>query len=315
MDTAPDRPAQLAAPHRGSLADAAAREVIALAAAAAAGDGVAPLSEDAELALRSTRAVHLLARGADGTLLGYGQVLVDAAAAAGEVVVHPGHRRRGTGRALVEAARASTTSPLALWSHGDHPGAAALAGRLGWRRTRELWQMRRALAAGDALPEARLPTGVRLRPFSPGEDDAAWLDVNAAAFAEHPEQGRWTQEDLAARLAEPWFDAAGLLLAVDDDDRLLGFHWTKTHPAAGGEPATGEVYVLGVHPAAQGRRLGSALTLAGLAHLAGRGLREVLLYVDADNAAAVATYRALGFAVVRTDVQYLSPGATADGSA
>ncbi len=307
MDTAPDHPAPQPASHRGRLDDSVAREVLALAAAAAAQDAASPLSEDAELALRSDRAVHLLARDADGALVGYGQVPADADAATGEVVVHPGHRRRGAGRALVEATLAAAGRPLALWSHGDQPGAAALAARLGWRRARELWQMRRPLVGGDALPEVRLPAGVRLRPFSPGRDDAAWLAVNAAAFADHPEQGRWTQQDLDARVAEPWFDADGLLLAVDaDDGRLLGFHWTKTHPPAGDEPAAGEVYVLGVHPAEQGRRLGSALTLAGLEHLAGRRLPEVLLYVDAENAAAVATYRALGFAVAATDVQYVS---------
>src|SRR5690606_10535850 len=115
-----------------------------------------------------------------------------------------------------------------------------------------------------------LPAGVRLRPFRPGADEPAWRSLNARAFADHPEQGRWTLADLRLRMAEPWFDPAGFLLAErETDGRLLGFHWTKVHAkdpsSTGGEPAPiGEVYVLGVDPQAQGLGLGRALTLAGL---------------------------------------------------
>ena len=86
-----------------------------------------------------------------------------------------------------------------------------------------------------------------------GADEDAWLAVNAAAFAGHSEQGRWTRADLLAREAEPWFDPAGFLLA-ERENVLLGFHWTKVHA-----DGMGEVYVLGVDPAAHGLGLGSAL--------------------------------------------------------
>jgi mycothiol synthase len=101
-------------------------------------------------------------------------------------------------------------------------------------------------------------------------------------------------------------------MAFDDrGGELLGFHWTKVH-----SPTLGEVYVVGVDPAAQGRGLGAALTSAGLHHLADRlsaegpgsgGNPEVMLYVEADNSAAVKTYRRLGFEVVNTDVAYAAP--------
>jgi mycothiol synthase len=183
-----------------------------------------------------------------------------------------------------------------VWAHGDHPGAAALAERRGLLRDRVLWQFRRTLAG---VPDVPLPAGVSVRAFRPGADDAAWLDLNARAFAGHPEQGRWTAADLATRMAEPWFDAAGFLLAVDDGGKLVGFHWTKVHP-----DGLGEVYVLGVDPGGHRRGLGAALTVAGLRHLAGEGLHTVLLYVDESNTAAVALYRRLGFSAYATDVMY-----------
>jgi mycothiol synthase len=177
---------------------------------------------------------------------------------------------------------------------------------LGFERSRVLWQMRRSLFA--PIPEPTLPDGMSIRAFRPGTDDANWIALNAAAFADHPEQGRWTINDLHIRMKEPWFDPAGFLLAQrDSDGELLGFHWTKIHGAAPGsaqhahEPI-GEVYVLGVSPAAHGTGLGTALTLAGLRHLRGQDLDQAMLYVDESNTSAVALYRKLGFAHWATDV-------------
>ncbi|GGK29643.1 mycothiol acetyltransferase [Pilimelia terevasa] len=275
--------------------------VTALAEAADTADGVAPLSEATLLALRHGDGAHLVARsGAD--LVGYAHL----AGGGAEWVVHPAWRRRGIGRGLAEAALAASGGDagprLAVWAHGDHPAASALALRLGFARVRELWQMRRPLS--DDVEAPRWADGVRLRAFRPDADDEAWLRLNARAFADHPEQGRWTAADLLRRRAEPWFDPAGLLLAERvADGALLGFHWTKVHTRAGAPPL-GEVYVLGVDPAGHGRGLGRALTLAGLRHLRGRGVAQVMLYVDESNGAATALYARLGFARHTTDVQY-----------
>ncbi|MDO3703861.1 mycothiol synthase [Micromonospora sp. C28SCA-DRY-2] len=282
-------------------------DVLALARRAGDTDGADPLDEHVLLRLRDPQApaVHLVARGDDGSLTGYAHLdTTDAASGIGvELVVHPAHRRRGAGRALARAVQAAATGPLRAWAHGDHPSAAALAVDLGFRRARVLWQLRRPLTA--PLDEPRLPDGVALRAFRPGADDAAWLDLNARAFAEHPEQGRWTPDDLRVRLAEPWFDPAGFLLAEESaTGRLVGFHWTKVHERPG-SARIGEVYVLGVDPSAHRGGLGRALTSAGLAYLRDRrGLDRVMLYVDDSNTAAVALYQRLGFAHWSAHVNY-----------
>ena len=275
-------------------------EVRALLSAAEAADGVAPVGEQVVLRLRpgARGSGHLLAR-EGGALVGYLHLDLFGDAEdnkVAELAVHPDHRRRGVGAALVEAA-AGRAEPLRIWSHGGHPGARALAAKLGYRKVRELLRLRRPL--DGELPGPRLPEGVRLRAFEPGRDEAAVVYVNHRAFSWHPEQGAMSIEDVREKEQEPWFDAGGFLLAVDAEERLLGFHWTKVHT-----PRLGEVYVVGVDPDAQGGGLGKALTLAGLAHLRESGLSEVMLYVEADNAAALAVYTRLGFTRWDSDAQY-----------
>jgi mycothiol synthase len=266
-------------------------EVLALIEAADRADGIHPLSEPFVLRLKgSHQATHVTVDGSTG-VLGYAQVFGDEAA----LVVHPAHRNRGVGAELVGRLPAT---PLRIWSHGDHPAAAALALTSGFERYRVLWQMRRRL--DDDLPEPVLPEGVTIRAFEVGRDEEAFLEVNNRAFADHPDQGGWTRAEVAEREGEPWFDPAGFLLA-ERDGRLVGFHWTKRHDT---DPPAGEVYVLGIDPAAQAAGLGRALTLAGLRHLRGRGLRRALLYVDESNPRAVALYTKLGFATVVTNVAY-----------
>jgi mycothiol synthase len=304
-----------------------------VAAAATEGDGVEPLNEAALLALRRQGL-------SDGALWLAGTDLAEPEGFAwvhgGEVdlVVTPAARGRGVGAALASAVvEALPEVELSAWSHGNHLAAARLAQRLGWERVRDLWVMRRPLIdlppTDDAAQRARA-AGVAVRTFRPGRDEDAFLALNAEAFAGHPEQGRMTRADLDARMAEPWFDAAGFFVAErvgvadaagaltgdvgerpagrapeggpDGADGLLGFHWTKVHDA---DPPVGEVYVVGVSPGAQGIGLGRLLTLTGLHHLAGLGLAEVLLYVESDNAPAIATYSGLGFTHADADTHVM----------
>ena len=284
--------------------------------AAARSDGVTPLSEHVLLHLRHggdahDRHVRVLR---EDTLVGYAHLdttdLVEGSSA--ELAVNPAHRRQGVGHLLVaQLLQLSPDGRLRLWAHGGHSDAAHLARSLGFTQARVLWQMRRSLHA--SLPGFALPPGVRLRTFVPGTDDDEWVAVNAAAFADLPDQGAWSLEDLQRRTQESWFDPHGFLVAEategDDAGRMVGFHWTKIHGTAGhrdghGHEPLGEVYVVGVDPSRRGTGLGRALVLAGLAHLRALGLSQAMLYVDASNIAAIRLYESLGFRQWDTDVLY-----------
>lgn len=249
-------------------------------------DGAPPLSDQALSQLGSDALTHVTAT-EDGRLVGYAQ-------------------RDATTLELVAETDAvptvldSAATPQALaWTHGGRSRLVAVFTERGYSQVRELRQLRRPVDAAQPLPpDPPLAGDIVVRAFVPGRDDDAWLALNAAAFAHHPEQGGWTQQDLQARIGETWFDAAGFLLA-ERAGELLGFHWTKVHP-----DGAGEVYVLGVSPAAQGLGLGNALLVRGLRHLEQRDCPTVLLYVDGDNTGAVHLYEKAGFATYDTDVQW-----------
>ncbi|WP_153396827.1 mycothiol synthase [Ornithinicoccus halotolerans] len=300
-------------------------EVMALAVRATTHDGIRPLSEQTVLNLRrlaeapgETASTHLVVEESPGVIdshvLGYAHVERTEPPSA-EIVVDPSHRRQGIGGALVRSVLEHFPDAR-LWAHGNLPAAQGLARAHGLTVVRELWQMARPLAGEwSELPEVELPEGFSSRAFEVGRDEQAWLQVNARAFADHPEQGRTTAVDLAERMAEPWFDPSGFLLIEDQHvpegqpARLAAFHWTKIEPAQPGHSTApdGEVYVVGVDPDYQGRGLGRAVTVLGLRHLLACGMERAVLYVDGDNAAAIATYHRLGFERTSVDVQYADP--------
>lgn len=314
------------------LAPTLSDQVLALADAAREADGVAPLSEHTLLRVRhgapsGSSRFHVVVE--DETVVGFAFVeRVAGEPDSGEVVVRPGHRGRGHGTALLRSVhRDAGPQGVRVWAHGRTPQAVSVASEEGWTAVRELHKMRMPLRdiAGDepggprpapALPEPVLrpevAERVSLRTFVVGQDEQAWLEANARAFADHPEQGQLTLDDLLQREVEDWFDPHGFFLATTRDGAVAAFHWTKVHADGAGltdGEAVGEVYVVGVHPEWQGTGLGRALTLMGLRHLRDSGLPWVHLYVDGDNEAAVRLYASLGFDRWDTDVMYAPPAA------
>jgi mycothiol synthase len=221
------------------------------------------------------------------------------------MVVHPDVRgSTGVEVALLERAvehvAAAGGGLVVLWVFEPDQRDDEAAARAGFRHQRDLLQERVPLPLDE---EPAWPPGVEVRSFVPGQDDRAWLTVNNRAFADHPEQGGWVEATLERRMAEPWFDPKGFLLAFDADG-LAGFCWTKVHPATDADPELGEIFVIGVDPSRQGSGLGRALVVAGLAHLADRGIRTGMLFVDGDNEAALRLYESLGFTIHRRDRAY-----------
>jgi mycothiol synthase len=263
-----------------------------VAAAARQADGADPFNEQTRLDLAEGRRTPYLLR--DG-----GRIVGAAVLGGGELdlSVLPAERGRGVGAAAVSVLLAGTPGRVAAWAHGDHPAAGRLAERFGFARVRTLLKLGMPLNA-EPDPVA-VPAGFELTALRPGLDDEEWVDLNARIFAAHPEQGALTVDDLRARQAEPWFDAGDVLLLRDGSGRLVGYDWVKVEAGA-----PGEIYVLGVAPEAAGAGLGRALLAAGLWRLRDRGCTEAELYVEGDNAAALALYRSAGFTDRSVDVHY-----------
>jgi mycothiol synthase len=248
--------------------------------------------------------------------VGYAQLSRGTDSWALELVVDPHHRdpQLAVGRELLAAALGLVQDEggghLHFWVPKPTDVHDEMAAAAGLARGRDLLQMRRTLPADEQYELAT-------RSFRVGHDEAAWLEVNNRAFAEHPEQGGWELDTLKAREAEPWFDPDGFLLherleggggadGADPGDaaRLAGFCWTKVHDDH--DPALGEIYVIAVDPDFAGLGLGRALVLAGLDHLAQAGITVGMLYVDAANTPAVKLYEKLGFTVDHVDRAYVA---------
>lgn len=276
-----------------------------------AADGHQPMDEhrwvDAAHGGRSEFAGLVLSEPGHDHLLAYAQVTRGTKSWAIDLVIDPHHRYDALTIAphllgeAVDVIRSEGGGHVHYWVFEPTDAHSRIAAEIGLTPGRDLWQMRVPLPLAET-------TEVETRPFEPGRDEDAWLEVNNAAFDWHPEQGGWTREDLEHRQQEPWFDPAGFLVH-ERDGRMAGFCWTKVHPAEYVDAeerteALGEIYVIAAHPDFHGLGLGRALTVAGLSHLS-TTVSTGMLYVDADNEPAVALYRKLGFDVHHTDRAYV----------
>lgn len=266
--------------------------ILDLAERATAADGVAPFNEASLFALRDRARARVLVHqtAGDGTVVAAAYAVGDAPV---ELVVDPEHRRAGLGRRMLDELVADGEEQF--WAHGNLPGAQALAASTGLTVARELLVLRLTFDAAPA-PERDL-AGVSIRTYDPADADEL-IAVNARAFAHHPEQGAMDRADFDRRTSADWFDPAGLFIA-EKDGKIIGFHWTKI------QDGSGEVYVLGIDPDAQGGGLGTALTARGLRHMHERGVPVVDLYVEGDNTPALKVYRNLGFQDWKKDTLYV----------
>lgn len=223
-----------------------------------------------------------------------------------DLVVHPHHRydMAVIGHELMTAAldivKSEGGGHVHWWVFEASQLHRTLAQEFGLQQGRELLQLRVPLPLPKVI--AYRGSTITTRPFDFSGDALLWLETNNAAFTEHPEQGAWELDVLQSRIAEPWFDANGFLIH-DIDSKLGAFCWTKMHPET--TPLVGEIYVIAVHPDFVGRGLGSAITVAGLNYLAASGAEIGMLFVDADNTAAIAMYSRLGFVTHHTELAFV----------
>lgn len=278
-------------------------------------DASPQISDQALLAVAQGQRNLVLFQDASGNTLAVGVI------GQGELdlVVDPQHRGRGVGSAALNQLRAQATGEILAWAHGENPAANALLDSAGFTPVRSLYRMSLDPALlPPAGTEVQAPDGYTLRPFNPGSpaDAPAWVRVNAAAFANHPEQGRITEKDFALIREEPWYLDADLLLLETSSGgdskapHLAGSTWVKTlhHESDGPSPSVEtELYAVGVDPEFAGKGLGKVLLNATLARMADHDPQRVTLYVDGENERAVQMYKNAGFTISSRSRQWRGP--------
>jgi mycothiol synthase len=254
-----------------------------------------------------------------GTIVGYGQVRLDQADAVESWgVVHPEHRGHGIGSALLDrielrASELLARVPSPRFRHsvnaGDHAAAALLRVR-GLRPVRHFWHMQIDLA--EPIEPLPAPEGIEIGGIKPEEDLGAIHTVLDEAFAEdwggdHPgDFDRWVEEETRSLSYDPtlWLLAREGGVPVG---ALIGNQGEES----------GSVEWLAVLASHRGRGIGSALLHRSFASFAARGLRHVLLNVDAENVTgATGVYERVGMRVVnRWDMWERPAGRTPGPSA
>lgn len=312
---------------------AAAEEILRQAESA---DGFAALSEQFVAGLTDPRVghQHVLVFSGD-ELVGLAGLEESAGEISAELVIAPGHRRQGYGNCLYEHLAEAVDKQgkkLQAWAHGQLPAAQAIAEQRGLAIVRHLLVMsvtgqalEKAGQPGDS-PDGYVAKNYResVEAFGTEHVEESWIAANNQAFSWHPEQGGWDRDRLHRSMEAEWFDPQDVIFlwdvgaggssagaagdpdaAVDKRPVLAGFHWTKWHGAAeDSAKAVGEVYVIALASAYQGRGLSGHLLRLGIKQMVNKGATEVILYVEKDNESAVRVYEKSGFDIVENHVVY-----------
>jgi mycothiol synthase len=266
----------------------------------------------------------------DDAMIGYGvvrgaQEVVDGAyRVTFEGTVHPGHRRRGHGRSILdwslgraaeihtdrhpEVPGLATTSSTSI-NAGEH----AMLEPLGFERARWFFQMERPVTDP---PQVRVPAGLRLVPFDPAYDEQTRL-ANNEAFADHWGTSPTTPQTWAHwAVGQRAFRPALSYLVLDDAasgapaDPVVGYLLSYEYESDTAATGVREAYVgsLGTRRAWRGRGVARALLSQAVTAFEAAGFDRTALNVDADNpSGALGLYTSLGFTEVRTSIRFARP--------
>ena len=214
-------------------------------------------------------------------------------------VVHPEHRGRGIGSALFDRIEERAAEQLAganapRFRHsisGSDSAAVAMVTARGLRPIRHYWHMQ--INLDGPVEPGPAPDGIEIARIEPAGDLRTVHAILAAAFVgdpgDHPEPiDRWLEE----HASNPSYDPTLWLLARDGNVPIAAL-------TASADDDTGWVDWLAVLASHRGRGIGAALLRRSFATFAARGLRRVLVNVDAENVTgATAVYERVGMRVV-----------------
>lgn len=216
-----------------------------------------------------------------------------------DLIIDPAARNQGFGSSALRTIVESTSGDLKVWVHGNNPSAEKLLQGAGFSPVRTLVRMHRRLPERAEAQEVPLPEGFSIGQFQ-REDIDEWVALNARIFAEHPEQGRISRQDVLSRMAEEWFREEHFLMLRDKTGHLVGYCWLKC------VDGDGEIYVIGVAPELAGRGLGGSLFDTAQHHMsADPALTHSTLYVEGENQAAISLYESRGYTEALRSTQWM----------
>lgn len=210
------------------------------------------------------------------------------------LVVHPGARRQGAGRALTEASeetlKTTPDGPLVLFPPHGNDGAVAFLRATGFRYDHSSWRF--VLDPKKTMSVPALPAGIE----HSGYDDAdvlPYIELINTSFLDHPTPIRVTLEQIEHVHGQADFDPGAIAILRNETGVTIGFCATGIDRSE--YPPVGSIRLVGVLRAYRGRGLGRWLLLWGIQRLRSQGIEQIELSVDAENENAVGLYRSVGF--------------------
>jgi mycothiol synthase len=231
-----------------------------------------------------------------------GRVLLDC-------LVHPGHRRKGLAKSLLERAmqraRELQTTVMHISVPEENTHGREVLSRLGFAEVRQLLEM--SLPIDNLNLPDTANSELVLRHLRRGEE-ARLAELQNRCFADTWGFNPNTPEEIAYALNLSGASVKDVIILYDYE-RPAGYCWTKINCA--GSAATGEkkgrILMLGVDPDYRGRGIGRLALWVGLSCLKDKGMATVELTVDSDNPAAYSLYKSSGFHVLARNIYYEKP--------